>query len=151
MVESEDGDAGGDEENDKVFVERVAFAENGQMEEHDGEELAGFGEDVGDVVDMGEGGVAEGRGKGGGDGDEKEGEDDAGGGEDGGCAGRGAVGNKQVEVAGEGGEARLDGVEEDGVLEFGRGGSGSVGGGEYTFLKDGPRKAGAGSVYVYAK
>ena len=29
MVESEDGDAGGDEPDDEVFVERVTFAEYG--------------------------------------------------------------------------------------------------------------------------
>ena len=40
------------------------------MEEHYGEELAGFGEDVGDVVDMIEGCVAEWGSKGGGYGDE---------------------------------------------------------------------------------
>lgn len=137
-MESEDGDAGGDEEHDDVFVERVSFAKDGQMKEHDGEELAGFSEDVGDVVDVGEGGVAEGRGKGGSDSDEDKGEEDAGGGKDGGCTRRGAVGSKEVEVAGDGGEARLDGVEEDGILELGRGRSRPVRGGEYTFLKDGP-------------
>lgn len=42
------------------------------MQEHDGEELAGFGEDVGDVVDVAETGVAKGRGEGLGDGDEQE-------------------------------------------------------------------------------
>lgn len=36
------------------------------MEEHDGEQFAGFGEDEGYVVDVGEGGVAEGGGEGGG-------------------------------------------------------------------------------------
>lgn len=69
-MEGEDGDAGCHEENDKVFVEGVAFAEYSQVEEHYWEELAGFGEDVGYVVYMGEGSVAEGRSEGGCDGDE---------------------------------------------------------------------------------
>lgn len=59
MVESEDGDAGGHKRNHEVFVERVAFAEDCQMQEHDGEELAGFGKDEGDIVDVSEGGIAE--------------------------------------------------------------------------------------------
>lgn len=59
VVEGEDGDAGGNERNDEVFVERVAFAEDGQMQEHDGEKLAGFGEDEGDVVNVSERGISE--------------------------------------------------------------------------------------------
>ena len=70
MVEGEDGDAGSDKEDDKVLVERIVFAEDGEVEEHHGEELAGFGEDVGYVVDVGERSVAERGCKGGGDGDE---------------------------------------------------------------------------------
>lgn len=58
-MKGEDGDAGGNERNDEVLVERVAFAEDRQMQEHDGEELAGLGEDEGDVVDVSEGGIAE--------------------------------------------------------------------------------------------
>ena len=46
------------------------------MQEHDGEELAGLGQDEGDVVDVGQGGVSEGRGEGVGEGhEEKRGED----------------------------------------------------------------------------
>ena len=59
-MEGEDCDAGGDEGDDEIFVQGEALAENGEVEEHDGEELAGFGEDEGNVVDMVEGGVAEG-------------------------------------------------------------------------------------------
>lgn len=70
MVECEDCDACGDEEDDEVFVEGVAFAENGEVQEHDGEQLAGFGEDEGDVVYMRQTRVAEGGGEGGGDGHE---------------------------------------------------------------------------------
>ena len=76
VVEGEDGDAGGDEEDDEVFVEGVAFAEDGQVEEHYREELAGFGEDEGDIVDVRQTGVAERGGEGGGDGDEDEGKED---------------------------------------------------------------------------
>lgn len=60
------------------------------MQEHDGEELAGFGEDVGDVVNVAKTGVAEGGGEGLGDGDEQETERDGEVGEDaGGGGGRG--------------------------------------------------------------
>lgn len=138
-MQGEDGDAGGYEQDDEVFVKRVAFAEDGQVEEHYREELAGFGEDVGYVIYVGEGSVAEGRGEGGGDGDKEEGKEDAGGGENGGCMCGGAVGSEEVNVPGEGGEAGLNCVEEDRVLECGRGGDlGAVVGGENAFLEDGP-------------
>lgn len=64
-MQSEDGHAGGDEGHDGVFVPGVAAAEEGDVEGHDREQLAGFGEDEGDVVHVGEGGVAEGAGEGG--------------------------------------------------------------------------------------
>lgn len=59
MVEGEDGDAGRNGQDDEVLGQRVAAAEEGDVEEHDGEELAGFGEDKGQVIDVREGGVAE--------------------------------------------------------------------------------------------
>lgn len=96
MVEGENGDAGSYEQNDEVFVEGVAFTEYGQVEEHYGEELAGFGEDVSYIVYVGERSVAEGGSEGGGNGDEEEGEEDAGGGEDGGCMRGRAVGGEEV-------------------------------------------------------
>ena len=52
------------------------------MEEHDGEELAGFGEDEGYVVDVGERGVAEWGREGGCYGDEEEWGENGAGGED---------------------------------------------------------------------
>lgn len=58
-MKGEDGDAGGNERNDEILVERVAFAEDSQMQEHDREELAGLGENEGDIVDVSEGGIAE--------------------------------------------------------------------------------------------
>ena len=108
------------------------------MEGHDGEELAGFGEDEGDVADVFEAGVAEGRGEGGGDRHERQWGDDGAGGEDGwgfgGCAG----GIEEVGVADKCGESGLDRVEEDGVCENFGGGWGTVGGGGYAFLEEGP-------------
>lgn len=47
MVEGEDCDAKGHGEDDAVFVKRVSFSEDCKVQEHDGEELAGFGEDEG--------------------------------------------------------------------------------------------------------
>ncbi len=70
VVEGEDGNAGSNEEYYEVFVERVAFAEDGEVEEHHGEEFARLGKDVGYIVDMGERCVAEGRGQRGSDGDQ---------------------------------------------------------------------------------
>lgn len=70
------------------------------MEEHDGQEFAGFGEDEGYVVDVGEGGVAEWRGEGGSDGDEEEWEEGGLGGEDWGGWFVGGSGEEEVEEAG---------------------------------------------------
>lgn len=96
MLEGKDCYAGGHERYDDVFVQGVALAEDSQVQEHHREELACFGEDEGDVVDVGEGGVAEGGGEGGRDGDEEEGAEDAAGGEGG---GEGLVrGGREVEV-----------------------------------------------------
>ena len=94
MVKGEDCDSGGYERYDKVFIERVGFPEDGEVEEHDGEEFAGFGEDEGYIVDVGEGGVAERGGEGGGYGDEEEWWEDGAGREDGGSR----VGGGEVEV-----------------------------------------------------
>ena len=89
-MQSEDCDSGGHEGDDEVFVERIGFAEEGQVQEHYGEEFAGFGEDEGDVVDVGEGGVAEGGGERGGQGDEEKGGEEGFGGNY--CRGRGVGG-----------------------------------------------------------
>lgn len=142
MIDCEHSDPGGDEGHDEIFVERVEFSEDGQVEEHDGEKFAGFGEDEGDVVDVGEGGVAEGGGERGGYGDENEGEKDGSGGEYGGCGRGGGRGEEEVGVACEGGEGGLDGIEEDGVGETFGGEGGSVGGGGYAFLEEGPGETG---------
>lgn len=94
MVECEYCDSGGHERYDEVFVERIGFPEDGEVEEHDREEFAGFGEDEGYVVDVGEGGVAKGGGERGGHGDEEEWREDGTDRENGG----GGVGRGEVEV-----------------------------------------------------
>lgn len=141
-VQREDGDAAGHGGDDQVLVERVALAEHGDVQEHDGEQLAALGEDVSDVVDVGEGGVAEGGGEGVGEGDEEERAQDLAVGDQGrgGLAARG--GEDGEELAAEEGEEGLDGEEEDGELEALRGGGGAVGGGGELFLEVGPCQAG---------
>lgn len=112
-----------DRRDDAVLVQRVALAEHGDVQQHDGEELAALGEDVGDVVDVGEGGVAEGGGEGVGKGDEEERGEDAAVGDharDGAAARRAEVGEEQAADAGEEG---LDRQEEDGELEALAGGA----------------------------
>lgn len=99
------------------------------MEEHDGEEFAGFGEDEGEVVDVGEGGVAERGGEGLGDCDDEEGEEGGAGGEDGCGGGGGGGGGEEVEAAGDEGEEGLYGIEKDGKGEAFAGGGGVEGGG----------------------
>lgn len=58
-VERKDGYAGCDGQDDEVLVQREASAEDGDVEEHDGEELAALGEEEGDVVNVCEAGVSE--------------------------------------------------------------------------------------------
>lgn len=60
MVECEDGYSGCDRGDNGVLVEGIRAAEDGEVEEHDGEKFAGFGKDEGDVVDVFKGGVAKG-------------------------------------------------------------------------------------------
>lgn len=45
MMQSKRCHAQGDQEDNTVFVQGVPFSENGEMEEHDGQQFAGFGED----------------------------------------------------------------------------------------------------------
>ncbi len=141
MVKGEHGHASGDQGHDEVFVQWIGFSEYGQVKEHDGEEFARFGEDKGYVVDMREGGVAEGGGERGCDCHEDQGEENGARGEDGWnrLAVRG--GDEEVDVACQGGEGRLNGVEEDGVGEFLRGGGGAVDGRCYPFLEESPGEA----------
>jgi len=99
VVDCEDCNAGGYECDDEVFVEGVGFAEDREVQEHDGEKLAGFSEDESYVVDVGEGGVTEGGSEGGGYGDEDKGEEDGAGGKYGGWRRGGWGGEEKVGVA----------------------------------------------------
>lgn len=76
-----------DSQDNKVFIQRKPSLEQRDVQEHYGQKLAGFGEDEGDVVDVGEGGITKGRGKRGGDGDCEERTEDCEGGKDGGAFG----------------------------------------------------------------
>lgn len=62
-MEREDCYSGGHGGDDEVLVQRIPFPENGDVEEHDGEQLAALGEQERDVVDVREAGVAEGGGE----------------------------------------------------------------------------------------
>ena len=106
MVKREYCDSSGYERYDEVFVERVGFPEDGEVEEHDGEEFAGFGENEGYVVDVGEGGVAEWGGEGGGYGNQQYLGEDGAGREDGWS--RVGGGEVEVDVTDQGGEGGLD-------------------------------------------
>lgn len=116
-VQREDGDAGGHGGDDHVLVQRVALLEDGDVQEHDGQQLAALGEQEGDVVDVGERGVAEGGGEGARQRDEEQRHQDARRRDDG-RHGR-ALGRAEPQIHGarRGGEERLDGVQEHGVLE----------------------------------
>ncbi len=70
MIERKHCHAGSHERDDEIFVKRVRLSEDGEVQEHDREEFAGFGEYESYIVDVGEGGVAEGGGEGRGYGDE---------------------------------------------------------------------------------
>lgn len=111
-----------DRRDDEVFVQRVAFPEDGDVEKHDRQEFAALGEDEGDVVDMGQGGVAEGGGEGRREGHEEERREDGAGGKDGRRRGPARGSKEEVDVPCEEGEGGLDREEEDGELEtLGRG------------------------------
>ena len=121
-VQRKDGHAGGDGRDDEVLVQGVPLPKHRDMQKHDREQLAALGEEECDVVNVREGGVAEGAGEAAGDGDEGEGREDARRGDDGrdGAAARG--GGDEVDASDRRGEDGLDGVEEDGeVPHFGRG------------------------------
>ena len=63
MVDCENGHARSYQGHDKVFVEGVGLPEYGEVEEHDGKELARFGEDECYIVNVSERGVSERRGQ----------------------------------------------------------------------------------------
>lgn len=115
-VQGEDGDARRHGRDDEVLVQRVALAEDGDVEEHDGEQLAALGEQEGDVVEVREARVAKRAGQAARDGDEGQRREDAARGDDGrdGAAARGR--GEEVDEADGGGEDGLDRVEEDGEV-----------------------------------
>lgn len=113
-VQREDSDAGGHGRNDEVLVQRVAPAVDGNMQEHDGQQLAALGQQERDVVDVRETRVAERAGQAARDGDDGQGPEDARRGDDGRDAG--ALGRRRNQVDGtdRSGEEGLNRVEEDG-------------------------------------
>ena len=135
-VQREDGHAARHGRDDQVLVQRVALAEDGDVQEHDGQQLAALCEDEGDVVDVRERGVAEGRGERVGEGDEEERGQDGARGDQGGSGLPAGRTEDAEELAAGRGEERLDGEEEDGELEalaFR-----AVGGGRELLLEVGP-------------
>lgn len=140
-VQREDGDARRDGRDDQVLVQRVALAEERDVEEHDGEQLAALGEEEGDVVDVRQARVAERAGEAARDGDEGQRREDRPGGDDGrdGLA----LGRRGEEVHGAdgGGEEGLDGVEEHGELPLLGGVDVSMRCCRELFLKIRPRQA----------
>ena len=59
MVDGENGHAHGHEGHHKVFIERVRFSENGEVEEHNGKKLARFGKNECYIIDVSERSVSE--------------------------------------------------------------------------------------------
>lgn len=98
-MQGEHGHACRDRRYDEVFVQRVAFPEDGDVEEHDRQQFAALGEDEGDVVDMGQGSVAEGGGEGRCEGHEEERGEDGAGGEDWRWGGAAGGAEEEVDVA----------------------------------------------------
>lgn len=80
------------------------------MQEHDGEQLAGLGEDEGQVVNVRETGISEGRGERRGDADEEQRDDDLARGEDRRYLLSGRRREEEVEKSGYCRECGLDGV-----------------------------------------
>ena len=59
MVDCENGHTCSDQGHDKVFVQRIGFPEYGEVEEHDGKELARFGKNKCYIIDVSERSVSE--------------------------------------------------------------------------------------------
>lgn len=115
-VQGEDGHTRGDGSDDQILVEGIALPEDGNVQEHDGEQLAALGQQKGNVVDVRKAGIAKGTRQTVGDGDERERPEDAARGENrrDGRAFRSR--GQEIDEAYRGGEQRLDGVEEDGEV-----------------------------------
>lgn len=103
-MEGKDSHAQRHQSHHGVLVERVALAEDGQVQEHDGEQLAALGQDERHVVDVLEAGVAERRGETAGQRDERQGTEYARRGEDGRRRSVARFRGQEVYVAGQEGE-----------------------------------------------
>lgn len=115
-VQREDGDAGGHSRDNQVLLQGVPPPEESDVEEHYGQQLARLGQREGDVVDVRERCHAERRGQRLREGDQEKRREHAVRGDDwrdGLAAGRGPP---EVQGAGDRGQDRLDGKEEDGEL-----------------------------------
>lgn len=139
-MECEDCYASCDGEYNEVFVQRVLLAEESDVQEHDGEKLAGLGQDESYVVNVGEGGVSEWGGEGGSKSDEAEGEEDTSARDEGWKRFALRSCRPKVEEACEGSEGGLDGVQDNREFEKFWGLGVTVWSGGEAFLKKRPRK-----------
>lgn len=142
VVECEYCDAARHGQDDEIFRQRITLAEQSDVQGHDGEQFAGFGEDEREIVDVGERGVAKRRGKGRGQRDEDQGDE-------GGLSREDVEGSRlvqQVETAAGKGKEGLDGVEDDRKPEILllrlRRTVGRVGSGGDTLLEEAPGQEG---------
>lgn len=140
-VQSEDGHTGRDGRDNEILVQRVALAENGDVQEHDGQQFAALGEQEGDVVDVRETGIAKGTGQAAGDGNEGQRAKDAARGNDGWHTRALRSRNEEVQRADNGCEQRLNRVEEDGEMPTLRRILGAVRRRSQFFLQIGPGQA----------
>lgn len=115
-MQRKDGHAGRDGRDNEVLVQRVPLAEERDVEEHDGQQLAALGEQEGDVVDVREARVAERAGEARRDGDEGERAEDAARRNDGREGGPARRRQEQVHAPDGRREDGLDRVEEDGEV-----------------------------------
>lgn len=140
-VQREDGNAKSDGRNNEVLVQRVALAEDGDVQEHDGQQLAALGEQKGNVVNMRQTSVSKGAGETAGDGNKGQRGEDTARGDD--RRERASLGGRgeQVDAADGGSKERLDRVEEDGEVPYFGGSGGAVSCCRELFLKICPGQA----------
>lgn len=99
-------------QHNTVLVQGVSLAEDGEVQDHNGEELAGLGKNECQVVDMGKTGVTEGRGEGRGDADKDQREEYTASGKDRGNALAFRCREEEVCEACNGGERGLDRIQD---------------------------------------
>lgn len=150
-VQRKDGDARRHGRHHQVLVQRVALAEDGNVQEHDGQQLARLGQQEGDVVDMRQAGVAKGRRERLCQGHKHERRQDAPRRENGRDRGVSRRAEVQVDGTTNGGKEGLDRVQENGVLEHLGVAFGAVRCRCEALLKEGPRQAvrQASSQYIF--